>query len=320
VKPDHEPRGARPHHTEVYPKSLLGGLLHCGSCGSRLWIQGSGDRAYMGCPNRRKGLCSQAGRVPVARGEKALLDFVAALLSSWPSWVEEVSSTMRIALAKAARRLPEALRADEVHLASLEKQIENLVDHLAEGSSESPALRRRLDYAEREADALRGRIAEGRRARESAIAMPDDAWIRSQLAELPTLLADEPRRTTDLLRRLVGRVTAEEKVAPGKSRGFIHLRFRVDASQILEAALGGRLPESVLEAAKPTSGETSMEFRLDLGGPTRSDVLAPEIAVMRARGVTWPEIGRVTGLGTGNAYKAWKRWTEAARGERLDPA
>ena len=43
-KPGHKPRGAKPHHTEIYPKSLLGGLLFCQTCGSRLWIQCGGNR------------------------------------------------------------------------------------------------------------------------------------------------------------------------------------------------------------------------------------------------------------------------------------
>lgn len=32
---------------------------------------------------------------------------------------------------------------------------------------------------------------------------------------------------------------------------------------------------------------------------------------MRERGMTWPEIGRITGLGTGNVYNVWKRWVNA---------
>jgi hypothetical protein len=183
---------------------------------------------------------------------------------------------------------------------------------------ESLALRRRLDQLEREAEALRGRIAEARRAQEAAIAMPDDAWIRAQLTELSPLLADDPRRAASLLRRLLVRVTAEAVVAPGKARGFVRLHVRIDALRLLGEALGGRLPETILAAATPTSDEAAMEFLLDLGEPTRRDVVAPEIAAMRARGVTWPEIGQITGLGTGNTYNVWKRWVDAQPEDRRD--
>jgi DNA invertase Pin-like site-specific DNA recombinase len=306
-----KPRGAKPHHTLVYPKGLLGGLLVCHACGSRLWAQGSGGRAYMGCPNHRKGSCAMASRVPVAGAERALLGFAAELLTAWPPWVESAAGAMRRSIAGAAERLPETLRADERHLAELDKRVENLVDQLADGASDSPALRRRLDQSEREAEGLRGRIAAARRAQEAAVAMPEDAWIRAQLAELPSLLADDPRRSASLLRRLVGAVTAEAVVAPGKRRGFVRLHVRLEAARVLEEVLGGRLPEAVLASAVPSMTEEAREFHLDLGAPTRRDVLAPEVAALRARGVTWPEIGRLTGLGTGNAYNVWKRWAGA---------
>jgi hypothetical protein len=32
---------------------------------------------------------------------------------------------------------------------------------------------------------------------------------------------------------------------------------------------------------------------------------------MRVQGITFIEIGILTGLGTGNAYNAWKRWADA---------
>ena len=319
-KPGQKRRGAMPHHTEAYPKSILGGLLYCDTCGSRLWILGSGNQPRLGCPNHRKGTCAMASIVSVAKAEPALLGFVAEMLSAWPPWVASSAVAMRRAVARASERLPETLRADEERLAELERRIENLVDLLASGTSESPALRHRLDQSEREVAELHGRIAEARRAREAAVAMPDDAWIRAQLAELPPLLADDPGRAVPLLRRLLRRVTVEAVVAPGKSRGFVRLRFRVEALHVLREALGGRLPETILEAAWATSGESATEFHLDLGTPTRRDALAPEIAAMRSRGVTWPEIGRITGLGSGNAYNVWKRWADAHQEEDRDRA
>ena len=56
---------------------------------------------------------------------------------------------------------------------------------------------------------------------------------------------------------------------------------------------------------------SSTKYQLDLGKPTRFDDLAPEIVALRDQGVTWPEIGRVTGVGTGNSYNIWKRWSDA---------
>jgi hypothetical protein len=65
--------------------------------------------------------------------------------------------------------------------------------------------------------------------------MPDDARIREQLLRLPPLLQSDLRQTSFMLRRLMGRVTVEAVVAPGKSRGFVWLHFCVAAIQLLRA-------------------------------------------------------------------------------------
>ena len=41
------------------------------------------------------------------------------------------------------------------------------------------------------------------------------------------------------------------------------------------------------------------------------DELAPKIAEMRRAGIPWSEIAEATKLRPGNAYTAWKRYTEA---------
>ncbi len=55
----------------------------------------------------------------------------------------------------------------------------------------------------------------------------------------------------------------------------------------------------------------SEEFTLDLGQPTVMDQWAPKIAELREQGVPWKEIWKITGLGSGPAYVAWKRYVDA---------
>ena len=167
---------------------------------------------------------------------------------------------------------------------------------------------------------MRDRIEERRQAQKATGAMPDDSWIREQLLQLPSLLQSDPGKTSLMLRRLMGRVTAEAVVAPGKSRGFMRLHFRVAAMQVLKEALCGTLPEAILSAIKVDNTEPETEFYLDLGEPTRCDILGPEIAAMRDRGVTWDEISIRTGLRPCNAFYAWRRWIEAQGGERTHRA
>lgn len=315
-KPGDKPRGPKAHHTEIYPKSLLGGLLFCHLCGSRLWIQGSGSRAYLGCARHKKGMCRMVNRVPTQRAEQCVLGFVAEILTAWPGWLEAAAAAMRRTVAEIARELPESLRATEERLAQIEKRIDNIVDQLADGSPDSSALRLRLSKEEAEADALRRSVADGKRAQEAAIAMPEDDEIRTQLTDLKTSLADDPRRSAPLLRRLLGRVTAEAIVAPGKKRGFIRLHVRLKPDRLLQEVLHGRLPGIVIPGDDPNGDGPTAEYHLDLGEPTRRDAVAPEIDSMRAKGMTWIEIDRVTQLGIGNSYNVWKRWADAQPGRQ----
>jgi site-specific DNA recombinase len=320
MKAGDRPRGPRPHHSEVYPESLLAGLLFCHLCGSRLWMHGSGDRAYMRCALHAKGICAMDGGVPMAKAEQVLLDFVAEMLTGWPPWLESATSGMRSALGEAFRHLPETIRADESRLAEVQRYINNLAQHLEEGKPDSPTLRSRLSQWEGEAGRLRRRITESRQTLEVAVLMPDDDWIRSELAAVPSVLRGEPTWAASVLRRMFGRVTAEHVVARGKVRGFVRLHFRIEARRVLEEALGDRLPAGVLAAAGTAPPGEPMDFHLDLGAPSRRDVLAPEIALMRSRGMTWQAIGKVTRLGTGNAYNVGRRWSDAQSGEHREGA
>jgi len=319
-RPGQKPRGPKVHHSQLYPQSLLGGLLFCHSCGARLWFQGGGGEAKFNCPNHRKGSCAMASLLSASKAEATILGLVSELLSAWPDWLQAATDAMRHAVNEFADQIPKSLQTDERRLAELESQIEHLVDQLAGGTAESPALRRRLDKYEQEFEVLRVRVEEGRRARETAIEMPDDGWIRTQLAELPPLLVDDLDRTPRLLRRLFGRVTAEAILAPGKQRGFMRLHLCVEPLKVLKEALQEKLPESVFAAAGSEASVSSIKYQLDLGKPTRFDDLAPEIVALRDQSVTWPEIGRVTGVGTGNAYNIWKRWSDAQLTRSTDRA
>lgn len=240
-----KPRGPRPHHTEAYPKSILGGLVHCLACGARLWVQASGTRSYLGCPSHGKGLCTMAARVPVEKAERALIDYLSQLFQQWPGWIESAVTAMRHALTEAAETIPGALRADRAALGRLEKRINNLVNALAEGTLDSPAARQSLTDSEREAERVRARIAESEALHENTVTMPDDPWVQHELANLLSMFRERPDEFAHLLRRLLGRVTAKAVLPRGKQRGYIRLRFRIDALSALQASLGERLPEAV---------------------------------------------------------------------------
>jgi hypothetical protein len=245
--------------------------------------------------------------LPVKR-RKPFWGLVAEFLTAWPGFLEVASDSTRHAVVKFADQIPKTLQTDAREFVELDRRIENLVDQLAVGATESPALRRRLDQYEQDLELLRVRIEEGRRAKEMALVMPDDDWIRGQMAELTMLLADNPDRTSRLLRRLFGKVKAEAVVAPGKVRGFTRLHLRIEPSSVLKEVLKETLPESLFAFAGSGTSGSPLEYQLDLVKPTRFDSLAPEIVALRSQGIGWKKIGRLTGVGTGNVHNIWQRW------------
>ena len=321
-----KPRGPKVHHLQVYPGSLLGGLLFCGLCGRRLWYHRSGPRHYFGCPNRGGGddACKLTTTIAVAKAEKALLDFLSSLLLSWPAWVAKALAAMRRVIQETATRIPAEVTADEKRLAQLEKQIENWADSLAEVRSQTVA--NRLAAAEVEAENIRKRIEHGRQMLAVPVEMPDDAWVATQLKDLASVIRQDERRAAILLRKILGKVYAFQVLPPGKERGYAYLRFKVNGWEVLRAILDGHIPDGILARLIPDpqgAEGLSDEFQIDLGSPSRMDDWGPKIAEMRAKGVPWKEIWEITGLGSGPAYVAWKRYVDAQKapeqGDSNDP-
>jgi hypothetical protein len=107
---------------------------------------------------------------------------------------------------------------------------------------------------------------------------------------------------------------AEAVIAPGKNRGYARLRFRINGEEVVRNLLEASGAAGATDHLLPASDDAhamSDEVILDLGGPTKMELWAPKIAEMRERGVPWKEIWKITGLGSGPAYVAWKRYVDA---------
>lgn len=191
-KPGQKKRGPKVHHTSLYPNGLLAGLVHCAKCGARLWQQRSGERLYLVCPNRGtdEKCCRLTTYVPVKRAEEAILSFLATLLRSWPEWLEQAVVSMRQSIEEVQQRVPDEVANHERRLKNLESQIGNLVDALANGHVRSQAVSSRLEDAEREAEQLRKRINAATEALSAPAEMPDQQWLKQQLANLASLIRE----------------------------------------------------------------------------------------------------------------------------------
>lgn len=312
-KVGHKRRGPRPNPADVYPRSTLGGVLVCGKCGAKMWQHHSNTRRYYACPGAKKGLCPMSTQVPADRAEEALTTQLLDRLRDWPEWMRTLYRLTCDAIRDVASRVPEERDRDLRRASELELQIKNLVDVLAEGRLTSPAVVARLKAAEAEKDEVDRRLDGYAQSGSGSLTLPDEAWVGTQLGEWAVRRASEDGPAS-LLRSALQSVTAESVIAPGKKRGFIRLRYRVNAWAVLATVLGESLPPS-LRQLRSGSEEPPPEFTIDLGEPTAMDAWAPQIVAWRAEGVTWDEIVRRTGLDLNRAFIAWKRLTGARGNE-----
>lgn len=309
-------RGPRVHHSVAYPSDLMQGLVFC-ECDARMHHKQSNGRRYLACPNAGKapGMCSMRTQVPWEKAKDAILKPVIAMLSGTPAWIDQALASMHKVLASAAEKIPLQTAADRKQLVELDQQIETLIDNLSRMKVKSESVFERLALLEQEAAALREKVEAENSAQALPAQVPDSAWIRSQLGDLPAVFEEGGVQAALLLRKLLGKVTAHAVLPPGKQRGYSQLRFRIDAWGLLKTLLPPQVAAAILQQAGDASAlcEGSEEFRIDLGAPTKMDEWGPKIAAWRAADVPWKEIWERTGLGSGPAYVCWKRYVDAQK-------
>ena len=312
LKPQQKPRGPKAHYTQVYPKGPIGGLIFCGSCGARLVYQGGCKDVYYGCPNYRKGDgCRQMIRVPRQKALKVLVDFLRDAYRRHTEWMPEVVRAMEARLKELSSRLPADIASKLAERDKLQREIGNLTAAIAESGTGSGTLTSALAQREARLAAVAQEVQEAEKLASVQVTMPEPSWIEEQIKHLDNLLSDDPLQTALILRRLLGKVTAHAMPLAGKRRGYVRLQFTFSDWSAGMELLKGTVPAGVVLNADKPGAVMERSISLDIGGPTRMDEWAPRIAEMRAQKMTWKEIGKITGLGTGNAHNAWKRWMEA---------
>jgi site-specific DNA recombinase len=314
-------RGRKPqiHCSEFYPAGLLNGLLYCGECGAKLHHRGSDQYKYLGCPNVASGACTMRTFVHVPEAKRALIDLLRSILFGTPEWVDSAIAAMRAALAEISDRTPSEIVADEKQLRETRAHIDNLVDGLARGGCESEAVMKRLEQLESLAKALEANIESNRRQPASSTSVPDSKWVAEQMHELGDVLEEDSPNAATLLRKLLGKVTVHAVIPPGKKRGYVQLRFRISFWEAISSVMtpNARQELAGVLASAGHATDVSDGFCVDVGGPTRMDHWGPQIAEMRAQGMISEEIYRITGLGSGPAYVAWKRYVDYQKENRI---
>jgi site-specific DNA recombinase len=320
LQPGQKRRGPRVHHSLEYPQGLLRGLIVCAVCKHRMWQEGTGGKYFLACPYRGDGagVCPMCTRVPIKAAEDAILGTLADLFENWPQWISRAVTAMRAALEQQFQSVPAQLAEDKRRLREVEQAIEVILTRLESPQMrQSEALNERLVEREAQAAELKLAIQAAEEAVASTAVFPDDDWIRQQFKDFPGLFRSDKARSGRLLRRLIGQIEASAVVAPGKKRGYSRLTFRISAWDLVLAVMNGKIPKSVAQRMHVSAeAQEGPEFVIDLGRPGRMEEWAPRIAEMRATGITWKEITKITGLSLGPAYETWRRYTKAVKSRK----
>jgi DNA invertase Pin-like site-specific DNA recombinase len=299
----------------VHPRTLLGGAMICARCGAPMWVATSRKIRHYYCSGRRKGVCPATFVVPAEIAEETVVSKLTGLVADWPDWICEVHKLLLRYLEEQVAEKPGIQEKNQRRLAELRKQIGNFNHAIANGGAASTSIMNSLLSAERDAAELEAKLAAMAEIAVCAMAMPDEVWVKAQLQQWSNRLADS-ETTAVAIREAVASLTAEAVVPPGKKRGYVRLRLRVNGWNLLMAAINTKLPIP-LRALLPKSvdGETSPMIELILGGPTAIDRWMPNIVQWRKEGVTWEEISSRTELGVSNLFIAWKRYGDAYKSE-----
>jgi DNA invertase Pin-like site-specific DNA recombinase len=312
-------RGARTHYSNEYPSNMLSGLLFCGECGSRMHFAGKNpETIYYRCPiahrnGKADGVtqCSQHGFVPYNRAVAALTDYLHRECLNSSAWVEEAYSAAVAAFRRLDSRIPEELADVEAKLEDAVKAINNMVALVEKGVA-SDSLAERLTAREAEKRELEStKIRLGRRKNRQSD-LPTLAWVKEQVANLPGVLAEDPRKAALFFRKFFKKVSAFIVVGPGKKRGHAEIEFKVNRFGAVREAIcrDSAYPlEMDGEGAMVAEGDV---VRIALAGNDKLDNLMPTIDAMIQAGKTWRQIEAELRINRGWANRYYRIWKSAA--------
>ena len=186
------------------PRTLLGGLMHCDTCGApyvavNQWAYGCSqhhNRGETACPNARE--VSRKG------AERKILEFVKD--ATRPDHVDRLQQYVREAVATMRQDRDQEADRTRQRLATLDRDIDNLTAAVAEMGL-SDALRRRLADAESE----RRRLADALRDAPCPSEVLPRLADRCRQALLQGEIAKDPQAAREALAALLGRVTIVRK-------------------------------------------------------------------------------------------------------------
>jgi len=295
----------------VFPQSLLGGVLKCSACGSAMWLGSTPKRRHYYCAGHRTGVCTAVFQFVAGLAEREVVKALTDIVIAWPDWIRDLHSRLLKELSRRLAEHPAERVRDEKRLVDLKRRANNLVEAIAQGGGMSTTIGARLVEAERELAEVEARLEALESLNVEAITMPDEGWVRAQLAEWVKRL--EGSRTVALaIREALASLTAEAVIPPGKKRGYVRLHLSVNGWGVLKSCIGANLPLALSQLLPNAKSDiASAPVVITIGGPTKIDQNMPDIMRWRNEGITWKEISKRTGLCVSNLFIAWKRYGSA---------
>lgn len=191
-------RGGAPGQRTNYP---LSGILVCGLCGAPMTIMAGTHAQYYRCgDNRKRGTCSNALAV---REDVARRRILGALSEHFrkPAAVDFLRRRIAEHLGRAGRDASRVLDEHSKRLARTEERIRALVDYLANGDRSEYVTDAMRDL-EVQARADKAAIAAIKAAAGKPVVLPTPDELVERALALETLLAGDPLRAREALRRL----------------------------------------------------------------------------------------------------------------------
>jgi site-specific DNA recombinase len=214
------------------PRQLLSCLVVCGHCGSPFYVSGRGGK-YLGCAQQLSGDCVCKTTLQRARAERLILAAIGNVLLHDPAWLESVCSWALAAWRSTQEALLPRRHELERRLQGVRQKIAHLVDSVEAGSAPED-LCARLDQRRNEQTAIEADLRELERATTWLQQEPTRDWIVGQLTNLNELLSGATPAAAIALRRLVsGQIVVEQIDVPGKKRGYLRGRFKLDVGSCM---------------------------------------------------------------------------------------
>ncbi len=221
--------GGQRTHERRRPRHMFSGLVRCGACGGSYTIKNHDQLACSA--HREKGTCENNRTIRVPELERRVLEGIERRLLA----PEAIAEFLREYQAEQRRLRTEAIRhrreADR-RASALDRQINNIVDAIAEGVATS-AMKAKLIEMEREKETLLADKAAFAQADNVVVLHPAavDAY-RKKLTDLQAALTSdeqERREAMDIVRSLVSGI----KVVPLEGRGQVELQVCGSLAELL---------------------------------------------------------------------------------------